>query len=128
MSKIKFASYHDFTKYKGIMARMPESAEVIRKAKQDGKWHGWMADLRSKILSNFDLSAYDPMDFDWDTITKWPSTTKMPKGFDHQKVLEEMKDPGLGIRYLHSMGLTGKGLNMAIIDARLSDHQEYHSA
>ena len=127
MSKIKFASYHDFTKYKGIMARMPESAEVIRKAKQDGKWHGWMADLRSKILSNFDLSAYDPMDFDWDTITKWPSTTKMPKGFDHQKVLEEMKDPGLGIRYLHSMGLTGKGLNMAIIDARLSDHQEYHN-
>ena len=126
MSEIKFASYTDFTKNKKMMTRMPKPPEVIRQANQDGQWHDWMADLRSKDLSNFDLSAYDPMDFDWDTSTTWPSAAQMPPGFDHQRVLEEMKDPGLGLRYLHFLGLTGKGLSMAIIDARLPDHQEYH--
>ena len=106
---------------------MPDHPEVIKKTRQDGKWHGWMADLRSKDLSHFDLSAYDPMDFDWDTLTKWPSNDQLPPRFDPENVLDNMKDPGLGLSYLHFLGLTGKGLNMAIIDARLPDHQEYHN-
>lgn len=43
-----------------------------------------------------------------------------------ERILEEGKDPGLGIRDLHSRGITGKGVNVAIIDQQLAlDHPEY---
>ena len=38
---------------------------------------------------------------------------------------EAAKNPGLGIRKLHEQGITGKGVNMAIIDQPLGMHKEY---
>jgi subtilisin family serine protease len=50
----------------------------------------------------------------------------MPSDFDWQKIMESGKDPGLGIRALHDQGITGKGINIAIIDQPLIiDHVEY---
>ena len=39
--------------------------------------------------------------------------------------MEKCKNPGLGIRELHTQGITGKGVHMAIIDQPLGKHQEY---
>ncbi|MFT3890743.1 MAG: S8 family serine peptidase [Anaerolineales bacterium] len=50
----------------------------------------------------------------------------MPSGFDWSKIMENGKDPGLGVRNLHQQGITGKGVNIAIIDQPLLlEHIEY---
>jgi hypothetical protein len=56
--------------------------------------------------------------------TKWPEQTRdMAQG-----ILEQGMNPGLGIRKLHAQGITGKGVNVAIIDQNLVsvlDHPEF---
>ena len=52
--------------------------------------------------------------------TKFPSTDKMPRGFSPQQVLANGKAPGLNIADLHAMGITGKGITVAIIDQPLN--------
>jgi serine protease AprX len=43
-----------------------------------------------------------------------------------RKILENGKNPGLGVRALHAEGITGKGVNVAIIDQNLLlDHPEF---
>lgn len=43
-----------------------------------------------------------------------------------EQLLEEGKNPGLGVRGLHEQGITGEGVNVAIIDQNLLlDHPEY---
>lgn len=58
--------------------------------------------------------------------TVWPSKDKMPPGCDPVKILENAKNTGLGVRDLHKQGITGKGVNVAIIDQPLfQDHPEF---
>lgn len=43
-----------------------------------------------------------------------------------KQILENAKDPGLGIQSLHDKGYTGKGVNVAIVDQNmLLDHPEF---
>lgn len=45
---------------------------------------------------------------------------------DAEQIMEKGKNPGLGIRSLHQQGITGKGVNVAIIDQNLpGKHPEY---
>lgn len=88
----------------------------------------WQVDLRSSDLSRLDLSksGNDLLYADFDSKTKWPTSDKMPGGFDWQKIMELNKDPGLGMRALHEQGITGKGVSIAMIDQTLLvDHIEY---
>jgi subtilisin family serine protease len=85
-------------------------------------------DLRSANLKGLDLSGSkaDLLHALFDSQTKWPPADKMPIDFDWQKIMELGKDPGLGVRALHEQGITGKGVNIAIIDQPLIiDHVEY---
>ncbi len=85
-------------------------------------------DLRSRDLTKIDMtdSLADLMYADFDNKTQWPSANKMPAAFDWQKIMGLGKDPGLGVRALHSQGITGKGIGVAIIDQTLLvDHIEY---
>lgn len=85
-------------------------------------------DLRHLNLSADDFSKrQDELLYAmFDTRTLWPSSDKMPEGFDPAKLLELGKDPGLGIRQLHEQGITGQGIAIAIIDQRLlTNHKEY---
>jgi hypothetical protein len=60
------------------------------------------------------------------TRTQWPR--KMPADFDPARILEEGKNPGLGVRQLHRQGVTGEGVRVAILDQTLlREHQEYAS-
>ena len=90
----------------------------------------WQMDLRAYDLSQLDLrySFDDLMYADFDSQTKWPLPDRMPNAFDWQRILEMGKNPGLGIRQLHALGITGYGVGIAIIDQTLLvDHQEYAS-
>jgi hypothetical protein len=89
----------------------------------------WQIDLRTQDLSQLDLK-YSLNDLlaagTFDDRTIWPAVSKMPFGFDPQRILKIGKNPGLGVRSLHARGITGKGVGIAIIDTPLLvDHQEY---
>lgn len=87
-------------------------------------------DVRSGDLTAWDLSGYtleeltDVLSFD--TKTRFPAADKLPRGFNARQILENGKNPGLGVRALHAQGVTGKGVSAAIIDQKLlTTHQEY---
>lgn len=62
----------------------------------------------------------------FDNQTKWPSADKLPKGFAPAALLEDGKNPGLGVRKLHEQGIDGRGIHIAIIDQPLlREHREY---
>lgn len=85
-------------------------------------------DLRSKDVSELDFSGRedDLLYATFNTRTIWPPITRMPAGFKWSKIMEAGKDPGLGVRNLHQQGITGNGVNIAIIDQPLLvDHVEY---
>jgi len=79
-------------------------------------------------LANMDLRSYlqllETMPFD--SRTEWPGPDKLPDGFDPTALLEDGKNPGLGVRALHKQGVDGRGVGIAIIDQPLlKDHIEY---
>ena len=68
------------------------------------------------------LYAIPCVTFNTDTV--WPS--EIPYSYDYSGIMEAGKNPGLGINGLHSKGITGKGVSIAIIDQPLfTDHPEY---
>jgi hypothetical protein len=83
-------------------------------------------DVRFKDLSKLDLSSrrelVATLSFNQKTI--WPAS--MPPGVAPTRLLADAMNPGLGVRQLHREGLTGKGVNVAIIDQPLyQDHPEF---
>ncbi len=88
----------------------------------------FQVDLRSYDVSGLDLrdSRGELLMADFDERTIWPSSNRMPEDFDVKQILQNGKNPGLGVRRLHEQGITGKGVGIAIIDQRLLvDHAEY---
>jgi nicotinamidase-related amidase len=88
------------------------------------------SDLRNKDLSDKDFSSLLPQILNrcyYNTETKWPAHDHLPTGFNPQILLEESKNPGLGLRELHRHGITGKGVHVAIIDQKISQpsHEDY---
>lgn len=85
-------------------------------------------DVRFKIMTGLDLSKRKglPETLSYNERTTWPDASRLPAGFDPKTVMENAKNPGLGVRALHKRGITGKGVNLAIIDQPLYlDHPEY---
>ena len=70
-------------------------------------------DFRHKDVSDLDFSNYDEELFkqsNFDTDTIWPK--KLPKWLNPEKIMEDGKNPGLGIRNLHKQGIDGKGVKV----------------
>ncbi|UCC23412.1 MAG: S8 family serine peptidase [Planctomycetota bacterium] len=85
-------------------------------------------ELRNVDLRNLNLTSEGDYlkDQEFDSLTKWPGLEKLPAGFDPKKLLEEGKNPGLGIRKLHEQGIDGRGIGIAILDQKLlQNHVEY---
>lgn len=83
-------------------------------------------DIRSMDLSSEDLAdRFDDLLYTtYDSKTKWSES--LPESFDPAEAMEIYKNPGLSLRQLHSQGITGKGIGIAIIDQTLLvDHAEY---
>ena len=84
--------------------------------------------LRQLVISGegevFERSEYTPEDI----YTYIFDDTIVFKGSENitSEILENGKDPGLGVRKLHQQGITGKNVNIAIIDQHLLiSHPEY---
>ncbi|MHC4552108.1 MAG: S8 family peptidase [Planctomycetota bacterium] len=76
-------------------------------------------DVRWKDLSGIQNLKNDlvrSLTFNQDTI--WPEQSVGTKSIDWvaNKILDSSMNPGLGVHKLHQMGITGKGVNVAIID------------
>ncbi|MHC4074360.1 MAG: hypothetical protein ACYTGS_20425 [Planctomycetota bacterium] len=87
-------------------------------------------DLRSRDLSGLNLrsSLEALLHASFDDRTAWPAENRIPKDFDPRRIMELGKHPGPGIRDLHTQGITGEGVGIAIINQRLLvDHQEYRN-
>lgn len=85
-------------------------------------------DVRWKDMSKLNLSGriglVATLTFNQDSV--WPAAAKLPKGNNPAPLLKKAMNPGLGVRNLHRLGITGKGINMAIIDqAMYLDHPEF---
>lgn len=86
----------------------------------------WQVDLRSMDVSKFDMTnaLADLLYSSFDDKTIWPA--QLPEGFSPERIMELGKNPGLAVAQLHKMGITGKGIGIAIIDqGLLVDHIEY---
>jgi hypothetical protein len=89
----------------------------------DGSFDGeQVIDIRSTDVSQYDLSAVtDISNLTFNTETVFGSVP-----FDPAQILEYNKDPGLNVRELHLLDITGQGVGIAIIDqALLLEHEEY---
>jgi serine protease AprX len=112
-----------------------------------GKWID-TGQTRQVVLNNEDdLKKFDPFwgfagisleklnlrnyaellaEMPFDSRTKWPDSDKLPDDFNPVRLLDEGKNPGLGIRSLHKQGIDGRGIGIAILDQPLlKDHIEY---
>lgn len=83
-------------------------------------------DARSCDLSGEDFSnSLDKLLYtEFDSKTIWPDS--LPQDFDPQQIIDQNRNPGLGVRSLHEQGITGKGINIGIVDQPLlTGHAEY---
>lgn len=88
----------------------------------DGKLDVRYYDISHLNLADLSEEQLQTISFDDDII--WPK--ELPSNFNPKEIMELGKDPGLGVRDLHKQGLTGKGVNIGIIDQGLyQDHIEY---
>ncbi|MCL2814645.1 MAG: hypothetical protein FWD23_08600 [Oscillospiraceae bacterium] len=81
-------------------------------------------DITGKDTRNYDFA---PVQKSFYTVS-FDENTLFPREIQRtaQKVMESGKNPGLGLRALHERGITGKGVNVAIIDEPLeAGHPEY---
>ena len=127
----------------------PVTGKVPDEAYQEGrkcfyrqeKYAGWERGTLTELpahdanmgfdVRDFDLSHFNLLDqsdslsqVTFDSATCWPE--KLPEGFDPEEIMEIGKNPGLGIRFLHEKGITGKGVSIAIVDQALNpEHEEY---
>ena len=74
----------------------------------------WQLDVRSYDLSALSLKdrSDDLMMSCFDSKTKW--SKDLPPSFNAKYIMELGKNPGLGIRTLHRIGITGKGVYVGL--------------
>ena len=113
---------------KGKPLDIGQEHQVVLRNEDDLKKFDPFWGLANVSLTNLDLRGHlqllETMPFD--SRTKWPGHDKLPGGFDPLHLLEDGKNPGLGIRALHKQGIDGRGVGIAIIDQPLlKDHIEY---
>ena len=109
-------------------------SQLLEKTPENKLKNEWLneVDLSSLDLRNYEHLFVGEVGYDdenaitqWSDKVIWPGASKMPSSFNPQKLLEQSKKPE-GVAGLHSKGITGKGINIAIIDQRLlKEHPEY---
>lgn len=105
-----------------------QERQVVLRNEEDLKKISSFWGLANVSLVNLNLRNHlqllESMPFD--SRTKWPDSDMLPDGFDPVQLLEDGKNPGLGIRTLHKQGVDGRGVGIAIIDQPLlKEHIEY---
>ncbi len=86
------------------------------------------SDFSDMDLSGLDLSTVgdEVFTYTFTSGTKWPDAEKMPPGLTGDEIMSLGKDLGLGLKALHDVGITGKGVPVAVIDKPVpKDHEAY---
>jgi hypothetical protein len=126
-----FTLYWVIIKGSGLVDIGQERQMVLRNEddlKKLDTWGGFWNAPGGVSLVNLDLRGHVELleEMRFDSRTKWPEPNKMPDGFDPARLIEEGKNPGLGIHNLHKQGIDGRGVGIAILDQRLlKNHVEY---
>jgi len=111
------------------IGRIDQGGRIVLRSEDDlGKLSNPFIGLRGASLIRLDLRSQGELlsQMIFDSQTEWPPADKLPTGFDPARLLEEGKNPGLGVRKLHAQGIDGRGVGIAIIDQPLVElHQEY---
>lgn len=105
----------------GDMPKLERWSELFNILTDRGMWHNFRY-FDSKIYVAKEL--FDPADLATFRIESY----MVFEGSEEQaeELIEAGKNPGLGVRSLHEQGITGEGVNVAIIDQNLLlDHPEY---
>jgi len=105
-----------------------ENEKLVLRTKEDLKKIDKFWGLADISLVRLDLKDQTEIlvSMTFDTLTQWPSEEKLPRGFQPGELLENAKNPGLGILALHEKGIDGRGIGIAIIDQPLLlGHKEY---
>jgi Subtilisin-like serine proteases len=117
-----------FTIYQNSLSRAV--TYNIRDLKESADLRGFILKRDNKSLAGLDLrDKYDILiKTNFDTSTKFPPAEKLPSNFNPLQIITLCQNPGLGVRELHNQGITGKGVNVAIIDQPLFlSHEDYKS-
>jgi serine protease AprX len=104
--------------------RAPEDFQAVRPVTSVKEFD----DVRWKDMSKLDLSDRPGLaaTLRYNQRTAWPPPARMPGGCDPNRLLADAMNPGLGVRDLHREGITGRGVNVAIIDQPMYlDHPEF---
>jgi len=121
-----FALYEIAVRGSGI--DIGQGRQIVLRNTEDLKKFDRFWGFSNVSLVNLDLRGHLELlqTIPFDSRTVWPESSKLPTGFDPVQVLEQGKNPGLGVRALHSQGIDGRGVGIAIIDQPLAkDHPEY---
>jgi serine protease AprX len=105
-----------------------QERQIVLRNEDDLKKFDPFWGLANVSLANLDLRDHLQLlkTMPFDSLTKWPGPDRLPDEFDPAKLLEDGKNPGLGIQALHKQGVDGRGVGIAIIDQPLlKDHIEY---
>lgn len=85
-------------------------------------------DFRGDDLADLDLSGEKDLVkwLNFSSQTVFPAGDHAARGLSPEDVLKMGKDPGLGLRNLHRQGITGEGINVAVIDKPIiQNHTEF---
>lgn len=112
----------------GSQLDIGQERQIVLRNEEDlnkiGSFWGFVNVSLANLDLRNDLQLLEKMPFD--SRTKWPAPNMLPDGFNPVKLLEDGKNPGLGIRGLHKQGIDGRGVGIAIIDQPLlKEHIEY---
>lgn len=72
---------------------------------------------KEKVFEESEYSSHDIITFTFNVGTVLKGNEKL-----QEEIMNNGKNPGLGIKELHKEGITGKGINVAIIDQNLLLH------
>lgn len=101
--------------------RVPEAKSVI----DENNPGYYQLDYRNDDLRHLDFTSKDELLYAiYNSNTLW--SDEVNTSYSPLNILEQAKMPPLGIEELHSQGITGKGVNVAIIDDEpLLEHEDY---
>lgn len=100
----------------------------IEQANEQNLKEGWIFDdeANKEGLEAIDQEKKQQKKRQWEEVKEFNNLLNKENLMGKDSILEYNKTPGLHIRELHKKGITGKGVNIAIIDQKLLlGHEEY---
>ena len=98
----------------------PASTPLSYEEIPDG-WLKGLKDARNQDISKLNLSKEQLLNLRVDSTTIMNDEQKKVL----EPIIEKMKSPGLSINELHSLGITGKNVRIAILDTEISYNKEF---